>query len=185
MYINFPLLVKSDLDMIALGTLLAIKQKDFDFYCEILNNNQQDNSWQKLLNLGYIEPLKSKSGYKVSKSGENLIKGLEIANLEEIHKEQYKTFVDSYLSLGLSKDKLGNTKRGLTYYIAFLAESGFSYEDILATIEDYLDSNSREPIYIRKLSDLFCKQDNVYSTKFDLSKSKLYSLCKDRGVVCQ
>lgn len=184
MYINFPLLAESKLNMDDLGFLLAIKQKDIDKYCELYCLHK-DSIINLYLQKQLIEPLKKKNEYRLSKSTENLLKSLEIASLEEIHKVQYKTFVDCYLSLGLSKDKLGNTKRGLTYYIAFLAESGFSYEDILATIEDYLESNSREPIYIRKLSDLFCKQDNVYSTKFDLSKSKLYSLCKDRGVVCQ
>jgi hypothetical protein len=185
MYINFSLLKSKGLNIRHLGILLAIKQKEFDLYKELFAPVDTPfwfaEEIDKLLDLSYIQTLKSKSGVSISKSGTALLKSLEIAGLNEEHKDQYAKFVEAYTAAGLPKEKLGNTKRGLEYYVAFVSETNYSFEEIYSTIESYIEENSREPVYVRKLSDLLCKQDNVYSTRFDLSKSKLYNLIKDRS----
>ena len=181
MYINFNLLFEKKLTLQHLGALIAIKQKDWELFSEQLFQSHKDNIIDLLLTQGYIQTLKSKSGVSISKSGTALLKSLEIAGLNEEHKDQYAKFVEAYTAAGLPKEKLGNTKRGLEYYVAFVSETNYSFEEIYSTIESYIEENSREPVYVRKLSDLLCKQDNVYSTRFDLSKSKLYNLIKDRS----
>ena len=180
MYINFPLLKSKGLDITHLGALIAIKQKDWELFSEQLFQSHKDNIIDLLLAQGYIQPLKSKSGVSISKSGTALLKSLEIAGLNEEHKEQYVKFVEAYTAAGLPKEKLGNTKRGLEYYVAFVSETNYSFEEIYSTIESYIEENSREPVYVRKLSELFFKAQNPYATRFTLSDSKLYGLVRDR-----
>ena len=168
--------------MNSLGVLVAIKQKEVENYFVLYPEQDKEIIVGKLLTHGYATALKDGKGYKVSTSGTSLLKSLEIKGLEDHHKEQYAKLVELYLSRGLSKSKLGNTKRGLEHYVAFVTETGFSAEVIYDTVEEYLDANSREPEFVRQLSLLIHKSPNAYSTRFNLSDSKLYSLIKDRGI---
>lgn len=177
MYINFKQLAKYNLDMTDLGALLAIKQKDWEIFAERVFQSHQDNIIQKLLDSKLIQPLKSKSGYQLSNLGKSALKSLEIANLDDSHKEQFQKLVEAYQAVG-QEAKLGNLKKGLQYFVDFMSQSDVEFDVILNVVEDYLQENLREPMYLRKLETLIFKPSNVYSTKFKLEESKLYQLIK-------
>jgi len=181
MYINYKQLHTQGLDIKDLGLLIAIKQKDLELYKELFSFIPIENSILVLSKRGFIEPLKSGKGFKPTKAATAFLRTLSIVDLTDEFKGHYVALKQLYLANGYN-DKLGSDKKGLQYYCSFIAETGYAPEKVYKVVEDYLESNSREPKYIRSLQNLIFKADNVFSVKFSLDSSKLYSLCKEGGL---
>jgi hypothetical protein len=175
MYINFEYLNKQweyyEFGYIDYLLLVAVAQKEVETF------RYEDEVLGERLNFlvvkGYIEPLKSKSGYKVSSKGNNVLRDSQIAEITDRAKQVYISLIKTYEAFN-REGKVGNKKRGLRYFANFMSETDFEHDDIILAVEEWLRETPEQ--FVNKLDLLVFKPQNVYTTKFKLEESKLYTL---------
>jgi DNA-binding MarR family transcriptional regulator len=175
MYINFEYLNKQELDYTDFIILVAVNQKDLSSFIHHCDESF-DEGLKCLGEKGYIERLKSKEGYKLTKQGRKILREVEVANISDEVNSLLVRLQDAYIASN-RKGKLGNQKNALKFLANFVAETDFDSDLIVAAVEQYLDDTPE--MYTSMLEKLIFKPANHYSSKFKLSESKLYTIVKE------
>lgn len=172
MVINTTILDKAgikwkDNELIVLN---LIKQKDYD----VLEGCAE--TIEKLAEKNFISYIKDTKppDYKrarITKKGRSFLNYVEIP---EISQKSWNLAKD-LLSLYKNNDLRINNKKQVYEMVAwFLNETGYEPKEVYNTVEEYI--NSTEPKFTSSLNNLIWKGQSVYSAKWKLSESKLYSL---------
>tara|TARA_S200002703_G_scaffold118613_1_gene104278 strand:+ start:812 stop:1354 length:543 start_codon:yes stop_codon:yes gene_type:complete len=175
MYINFEYLNKQEFDYTDFLILIAINQKDLSSFVHNCDESI-DETLEHLGEKGYIERFKSKEGYKLTQKGRKILREVEIADISEDVNELFVRLKDRYIANN-RENKLGSQKKALKYLANFVAETNFSYDNIVDAVEEYLVDTPDK--FTSKLENLIFKPANIYSTKFKLEECKLHTLVKN------
>lgn len=171
MYINFKILVKSGVNAQQLLILQGIKQKEYDMFEKALPH------LEKLKENGFLTTIKGEktqalyTKFRLSKKGKNFLRDLEIAEITEESLKLSAELISLYEDEGLD---IKNKKKIVELTSWFLSETGFNGDDVYQTVSDYI--NSTEKTYVSNLNNLIWKGESAFSTKWNLSQSKLYGM---------
>lgn len=150
--------------------LNLIKQKDFDVLedCHKTIDKLDEKNF-----IAYIKDTKPPKHHRVriTKKGKSFLNYVEIPEITKESLNLAKKLLSLYQSNGL---RINNKKKVFELVAWFLAETGFDAKRVYNTVEEYV--NNTEPKFTSSLNNLIWKGQSVYSAKWKLSESKLYSL---------
>lgn len=166
MYINFELLLKSELKPYELLDLQAIKQKD-----DTMIASMEEKDLKKYELNGFVE--KNKAGkYRLTKKGGTFLDTIETPEeteeAERASKEAIRMYEEAGKDIGVSRME---AKSRMAW---FLAVTGFKTELVIQKIESYLTESGQ---YTLSLCNLIWKPPSaVFSVHKNLKDSKLFDL---------
>lgn len=176
MYINFNLLLKQNFPIDnPLLILQIIHQKEYEFL-----KNVSKELLIKLFNEEYITKIKpSKKDTpkyllaRLTDKGKKFLKDLSIAKITDESVNLSSKLVSLYKDNGL---EIKNVKKIVELISWFLSETDFTPEHIYTVAEDYVQTNNKK--FTMNLNNFIWRPESVFQKKWNLSQSKLYSLCQ-------
>lgn len=153
--------------------LLAIKNKQYA-RLEGLNGTLNDLFKQDYVTAIKGTPTQPKhEKVRLSKKGKAFLRDVQVAGIDDDAKLLTAALIQLYEKAGL-KDRIKSKAKVLKLVSWFLGEVEFSAAQVVVVVDDYLNTEDRK--YISQLPNLICKPASVFSTKWTLDESKLYSL---------
>lgn len=161
MYLNFDVISKNEFIW-----------QDNLFLCLVALKNKVEIG-DDMAELLILKGFAIRRGNKVTptKDAIKLLKDCQIAGISDESKGLAQDLIEMYENNG---KKVMNKKKVLELLSWFLSETNFSHKTIISVVENYLLTT--QPKYISELHNLIWKPENVFSTKWTLSNSKLYGL---------
>lgn len=170
MYINFNL---HNLELGDIELLIAIKQKEQQF----LINNLTETKYKRFKELSLVKHIKQANkkehpykSLRLDKKGEDLLKNIQEAPVEEEDEKVLEWLIDLYKKAG---KEIGNRRKTARHIRDFRIKSGIEKNNLIRLCLDFMkDSENMERS--RTLQYLWYHPKTVFDTKFDLEESWLY-----------
>lgn len=181
MILNFKIFQKNNLNPTSLYILIMLKNSLNKELEDNITQNQEMTIMSMVEDglLTYIKGKKEKQGtielLRLSKTGKNVLRDLQIADMTDESLEVASAIIEMYEAKGL-ESKVTNKRQTVKLMGWFMAETEFTKEQILSAVDTFL--NTTEPTYISQTHNLIWRGDNVFATKPKLEESKLYNLLK-------
>lgn len=171
-YINFKVLDKSGLSALHIFSLIAVKQKEFD-YLEGVNLNYLED----LLDKEYIKTIKvskklegTNQSLRITPKGNKFLVDLETAEVEEEDSVVFEWLKKHYEKLG---KEIGNGAKTKRYIRDFRIKSGIDKNNLLKLCLAFLQ-DEENMVFNIKLEYAFYKPATAFETRFNLEESRLY-----------
>lgn len=178
MWINFKLLESRGFTPNDLMLLQAIKQNKSDGLENVISSLGGDSEKiESFINAGLCKLVKGKKSDSVQKlvrttpKGDEFLDDMTTAEVLEEDLILYEWLKGIYLKQG---KEIGNMKKGKRLLAQFRAESGISKNNLAKLCTEFM-KDPEEMKWSFRLEYLFFKAPNMFSVKFDLGESRLYS----------
>lgn len=169
MFINFEMLLRSELTPFELAMLCAVRQRE-----KSVIENMDRETFEKLEGKGYIE--KNLAGrVSITKLGNAAIEAIETPGITEESEMVLKKAIELYESNG--KNIGVSRKEAQERMIWFIANTNFKSGVILEAIKDYIAGSGE---YTKSLCNLIWNPPSVFAAHKNLKDSKLFDLISSK-----
>jgi hypothetical protein len=177
MYINFEIAKKRGLSPTDVVNLQLISQNKTESLEDVITDNIPLSVLNWYQELEYVTLVKAKNKseaiqkrIRLSPKGNDLLEDLQVPQINDDDLRIFEWVKSIYIKEG---KEIGNEKRTKMYIAQFSKESGITQNSLAFLIKTFL-SDEKEFTYSQKMQYLFFKGESLFSTRFDISSSRLF-----------
>lgn len=183
MYLNSNVLKSSNITVFEYGLLCLIFGNKNEDNSEIIKENCSEDSLKQLQERGLIQFVKPKNKQqtiyhcvRLSKEAQEMLELIETPNILEEDIRIFEWMKQIYLS---NEKEIGNAKKCKMWISYFRSYSGISKNCLATLIKEFISDEDNFQ-WSKRLDYLFWKPANAFSSRFNLSDSKLYNYYEKR-----